>query len=302
MHYYASFGLSIASEFEIDELEPTAAPVAECDVKIRAATISDRPRIEAGAPGRYRATPKETCLAWSGVGGILVRDGREIIVDAEPGADWGLLRVGLLGAAFCPLLQQRGIFPLHASVVSLPNEHRTVAFCGATGAGKSTMAATLIERGFELWADDVAAIKIRALSAQVFAAYPNLKLWPAALTQLGGRPNELPRVHFAEEKRLRRVARAQITEPSRRLTAIYVLDYDDQVVVDRLDSQAAVVELLRHAYNAALQFAALGPAELFRRVTEVAARVPVYRLARPRDLARLREVADQLAAHAAGSS
>ena len=48
---------------------------------------------------------------------------------------------------------QRGLLPLHASAVAVGDG--CVAFCGARGAGKSTLAAALAQAGYPLLSDDL---------------------------------------------------------------------------------------------------------------------------------------------------
>jgi hypothetical protein len=61
----------------------------------------------------------------------------------------------LWGNAFAGLIHQRGELPLHASAARSACGKHMVAICGASGAGKSTMAATLRRRGWQFFSDDL---------------------------------------------------------------------------------------------------------------------------------------------------
>jgi hypothetical protein len=75
-----------------------------------------------------------------------------------------------------------------------------------------------------------------------------------------------------------------------RLAAVYVLVDAEQVSVETLDRPEALFELTRNSPAQALaRFA--GSVDGWSALVTVARRVPVRRLARPRDLARLSDVA-----------
>ena len=84
------------------------------------------------------------------------------------------------------LLQALGYEMLHASAVR--TQRGVVAFCGESGAGKSTIAVGLSRRGYPIWADDAllldASARIRALSLPFDV---RLRRDSAELFQLGWR-------------------------------------------------------------------------------------------------------------------
>lgn len=84
------------------------------------------------------------------------------------------------------LLQALGYEMLHASAVR--TERGVVAFCGESGAGKSTIAVGLSRRGYSIWADDAllldASARIRAVSLPFDV---RLRRDSAELFQLGWR-------------------------------------------------------------------------------------------------------------------
>jgi hypothetical protein len=227
----------------------------------------------------------EARLHWPDVGAILVREGREIVLDPPPGAAADLLRLYLLGPVLGLLLHQRGLLVLHASAVAL--DGGVVAFLGQTGDGKSTTAAMLHARGCAVVADDVVAVDLGASGGPAaLPGFPQLKLWPDAVTALGETPESLPRVHAGEDKRVRRVDAAGMA--SRPLRRLYVLTDAGSLDLEPLTGHAAVFELLQHSH-AALE--GLGPASCLTHCARLAAAVPVRRLRRPRCLAGLGELA-----------
>ncbi|MEA2999624.1 MAG: hypothetical protein QOK17_1457 [Sphingomonadales bacterium] len=175
---YSVFGLVIASEIELAELEPAASGAA-ADAVVRRGAVS---APEAG-PG-YSAAGDATLLTVPRVARYLISGGRGIVVDSAPGASERNVRLFLLGSAFGALLHQRGLLPLHANAIEIGD--RAFAFCGHSGAGKSTVAAWFHDRGHRILADDVCVIGFdkdgRALA---YPGIPRLRLWKEALEASG---------------------------------------------------------------------------------------------------------------------
>ena len=80
-------------------------------------------------------------------------DLRTIVIDSDPQAGRELLSIFLGGSILAVALQLRGAFVLHASAVEI--DGRVAAIVGATGRGKSSLAALLCARGAAFVTDDV---------------------------------------------------------------------------------------------------------------------------------------------------
>jgi hypothetical protein len=81
------------------------------------------------------------------------------------------------------VLHLRGITSLHASAVILGG--KVVAFSGASGTGKSTIAAALAARGCQLVSDDVLPLRITPADILAGPGLPELRLYPSAAARLG---------------------------------------------------------------------------------------------------------------------
>jgi hypothetical protein len=175
---YSVFGLVIASEIELAELEPApAGTVPDAVVRRGAVTL---PEANSG----YSAAGEGTLLTIPRVGRYLISGGSEIVVDPAPGASERNVRLFLLGSAFGALLHQRGLLPLHANAIEI--DGRAFAFCGHSGAGKSTVAAWFHDRGHRILADDVCVIGFdESGGALAYPGIPRLRLWKEALEASG---------------------------------------------------------------------------------------------------------------------
>jgi hypothetical protein len=179
---YSLFGLDIRSDIALPGV-PAAAPVGD-EIRISQGTLPDGLPSVSG----YVATEQGTVLTVPRVGRYLIRDGRTILVERDAGASDRNLRLFLLGSAFGALLHQRGLLPLHANAIDIGG--RVIAFCGHSGAGKSTIAAWFHDRGYKVLADDVCVVAFDAGRPLAFPGPPRLRLWREALEASGRIPED----------------------------------------------------------------------------------------------------------------
>jgi hypothetical protein len=221
---YALCGWRARSEVMLPEASPWAGDDRAPDITIRFGPAPDVPHpIREGGPGIARIGRNGDCtLEAAGVARFLVTGGRAVVVEPHENADGFMMRAWLLGHVLGILCHQRGLFPLHASCVRIAGY--AVALTGPPGAGKSTLAAALVQRGHGLVSDDVCAIDLAASDGpMVLPSFPRLKLWEDAMERLGiaiegvpRAPSDRPKFHFCQPGPF---------DPSPvRLRAIYVLD------------------------------------------------------------------------------
>jgi len=294
MHSYLAYGLSIQSPLALPELVPGAGFETDsgADVVVRFGPVTPLPPQVDSAGFGFWATSSEACHVLEKVGAFLVRGGREIVIDAAPGVEDRLLRLSLLGPVLGLILHQRGLLVMHASVVGRGDA--AIAFLGKNGWGKSTIAAAMYAKGYDLVTDDVAAILIGPDGASVVPGFPQVKLWPEAATLLGEAPERLPVLHPGFDKRGWRAARGFSLEP-RRLERIYVLATAPAPGIERVQPREACFELLGHWYGHRFGGGLLqnGSAALhLRQCAALAALVSMHRLGRSGGSSTLLRLAD----------
>ena len=274
------FGLTIDSELPLPGLIP--APVgASVDVCIRRGTLGE-----------------EADLVIPEAGSFAVRDGREIIVDALPEVPERNIRLFLLGSAMGLLLHQRGLFPLHANGVVV--DGRAIAVAGATGAGKSTLAAWFSRQGLTLVGDDVIAMKPGAERVMALPGPPRVRLWREALDvfEIDNAELEPSYVDAAYDKWDLPVAPNSLASTELPLAAVYVLEDGSDIQIRRMGGAAAAEALFDHTYRGAYVERVEGAVDHWRAVATLAATVPVFNLVRPRDLSQLDALGHAVLAHA----
>ncbi len=289
MFSYFTYGLRIHSTLPLPEL---ATVQAECDVVINVASDNHIPPEAVGKEQHIRIAPEEAIIALQGIGVFLIRDGREITVIPAPGADDSLLRLYVLGTIMGVLLYQRGLLVLHASAVRVNGS--AVAFLGAPGWGKSSLAAALYARGHAVVADDVAPVKLEPGAVIVFPGYPQLKLDAEAAISLGYDPDTLFVLHPQEEKRGYRAVRNFSTAPVP-LARVYVLDDGPAPGIEPIRPQEAVIELVRHSFPTRL--VQPGGAQHLVQCAHLAREIPFYRFRRAASLSSLGETARLVEEH-----
>jgi hypothetical protein len=146
----------------------------------------------------------------------------------------------LVGPVLGLLLRFRGVVCLHASAVALGD--RAVVFLGPEGAGKSTTAAALAQRGHAVIADDVVGLIEQDGHFSVLPAYPHLSLWPDSVTMLYGPDTDLPTLSPDWGKQLLSLAANRLKFEQRNLPlgAIFILGERSS------DSRAPFVETTPH--------------------------------------------------------
>lgn len=294
-----AFGLCLRSDLPFPGLPPGAgAPDATIALAPVAAPDAERLEPRAGEPleasGRFVALGDEAYFQWPGFARVRVAGGRSVAVEPDAAVDPDQLRAALLGPVASVLLLQRGLLPLHAAALEVGG--RAIAIAARSGAGKSTLVARLVARGHAFLSDDVTAVAPGA-PPSVRASYPLLKLTPRSQALLGRAGEEAPLVDPLDEKRLFAVP-GELPRGPRALERVYVLDDARGVEVARAAPAEALFLLLRHCHRAPLLHRAIGTAELTRRCAALAESVPVFRLGRPFDLARLDELASAVERHA----
>ncbi len=289
MFHYSAYNLAIASEIRLPELP---VGLAQEGLNIRLAAAKEP--IEA-RPIDWRETPvKEAHFQFGGVAQFLVRDGREVIITPDPGADQSIFRLYVQGMMLASALYQRGYFVLHSSVIDI--EGSGVALMGPIGAGKSTFASALHARGHRILADDNAALEMNGAGPRVLPAFPSLKVYPKVAESLGHRRLALTPMHHTQAKHALSVADAFCDVP-RPLEAIYVLDREASPEIARLSPIESITELIRHSVPT--RWGVKGNPCHLKMCGRLAQQVPMFRIRTFTELSEIASIAERIENHTA---
>lgn len=297
---YRGYGLNLVSELQLPEL-PLAPAGSNPDIRIGLdASALDAWEDCAGADGGFiPARAGGHLLRVSGVAVYHVRDGREIRIAVEPGADPGLVRLYTIGSAMGMALHQRGLLVLHGATVSRGGVARIIV--GDSGTGKSTLAACLGRAGCAVLGDDTMVLwdatggrsgKWLWQGSQVF------KLWEDSIAAMGLGTAGLDRVGNRTDKYYvpnpdREAVAGRAYDSGVELAEILLLEEGDGVPrVAPLDGISALRAIATNTYRPEYVGLLGREAEHFRQCGDLARDVPVGRLVRPWDMAAMQETVD----------
>jgi hypothetical protein len=290
---YWAYGINIESEVLLADLMKGDSPP---DAAIRYGEVANSPAFKSlpgnsqvfARPGcRIVAAPGTMCISWEKVGTFLVDGGTEIIVEPEANVPSEDLEPFLTGPVLSVLLHQRGLFVLHASAVVI--DGAAVAFLGAKGDGKSTLAAHLQVRGHRLIGDDIVPVDLRDNRAAIVSGFPRIKLYNDSITAVGHEPSNFPFIHRFVEKRSFQYAGTFSTDPVP-LHSLYILCEGDKVCLERLGHASTFIEITRHTYMNRYLNALGGESDHFDHCRRLIQKLPVWKLNRPRDFSAMDQV------------
>jgi len=296
-HAYMLCGWRTRSEIPLTGVPTSVHGSESVDVFIQIAP-GHSPIAQNGGRGVFEHSAECSLIRMEGVADFEIRGGRQIRVWPAAGATQKDIEIILSGPAWATLCHQRGMLPLHASAIV--TKRGITAFAGHSGAGKSTTAALLNSLGYELVADDILPVSFNTNS--VPGAWPylrRLKLQGEPIIQLGLTPTERVGEKLDKEKYFVRPKCAGDDKWSR-LERLYLLEIDPtdlRVSIDRIAGAEAVRALIDQTYH--FNFI-LGRGRLRDHLafcTQLASKIDVYRLRRPRSFGAEKELGSLICAH-----
>lgn len=294
---YEVYGLVVQSDLPLGRrLRPSASQ--RCDVLVERDEVPETLSEATVRCERFDAR-EGAFLLRSPAGRFLVEGGSRIVVDPEDVADEVDVQTYLLGSAFGALLHQRGVLPIHASAVDVGG--RAVAFVGPTGAGKSTLAAALVDRGYPLLADDVTALFATADDGfHVMAGPIGVRLCGDASERYG--PGDGPVLHRSGRRdKWEHVPESSGGALERPLRSLYFLTYPGEHPGEGVELAEGVADslkfLLLNTYRYVYVRGLGREAAHLRDCTALLERVPVHRIRRRWTLGRMETLVDLLEEH-----
>jgi hypothetical protein len=242
-------------------------------------------------PGQYRLSGDQFLLCAAGEVALLYRKGDGVTIDAPEGTDPREIELFAVGTLYAAIAAINGLLPLHASAVT--HRGRVYAFSGPSGAGKSTLAAALVERGFALFCDDTLLLDPASAGPLCLPGHKRLKLWREGLALAGAAEQE--EVAPSYPKLFASSSGTEAAEPMP-LGALAWLDNGEEIVLEPLTGAERFAALSDDHYTAMLhEWANRMPREeRFAFQARLAREIRGWRLTRPFDPARFRDMVDRV--------
>ena len=278
------------------ERELRSAPLP-ADANVRVGDAVSEPPLdllleERERDGRSLSASREWFgITIPGVGTLEVTGGTDVLFVPDPHCEAADVAPYLEGTVAAVLLAQRGGFALHANAVQIAGS--AVAICGPRGAGKSTAAMRLAQRGHLLLADDFSPLDLAEGEVLLHGTGRRPRVTPETVAKLGLGlpPNTVQRVDGKSV--LPRLPRT--CERLDLIVDLTVGEASAAVEASGLGGLEALVAVEHNAYLFGVM-EALWRAELLRWAAKVSNAVPVVRLTRPEGRSSIDEVAAEIEA------
>lgn len=295
---YRAFGLTLGSELVLPGLPTTHD---EPTVRIRRGPTPEwqgKATIQYGERFRIREQEWSVLFRAQSFSG-LVTDGNLIRFEADPARD-DVSSLHVLGSCTGALLFQRGLVPLHGNTIAGADGAAMLA--GRVATGKSATTLALLQRRYNLVADDISAVSFQTNEPWVMSGFPRLKLWKATLEHFGRNHRDLSPLRPGVDKFHYPVDDRFCADPQK-LKAIYILQPGDSqgdpaapVRISALSGLAKLDAIRVHLYKIRFADAVRNWPPLFAKICRLADTVRVSIVERPREGITIDAVADAIAA------
>jgi hypothetical protein len=176
-----------------------------------------------------------------------------------------------------------------------------IAFLGESGRGKSTLAASLVTRGFRFFSDDILVLKQAKTGVVGVPGYFGFRLWDDVLPALFGKAQ--PSCAVSQLNSKRRLTRIPGMSPgistARRVAALFVLAppraKSETIRTTLLSARDRFVQLIRFTYLMDVTDKR-GLRSEFDEIAKIVETVPMYSIEYPRQISHLRQVQDAILA------
>jgi hypothetical protein len=200
----------------------------------------------------------------------------------------------LLGDQILPrILAHGGNLVLHAAAVA--NEKGAILLIGTSGSGKSSLAASFHNRGSRLLGDDAIVVSTSGGAMAAHAVYRSLRLFPDSISALiEGRAELTPVASHTTKRNVVYLDDSRTEEPLP-VRAAFLLEAarGESAMIERMASSEACMAFVEHSFW-------MDPTDLTRtkermaQASALAADVPTFRLAYPREYSVLPVVHDAI--------
>ena len=291
MNKYRIYGLIVQTELEFMQLEKAAEGEGTADntIYIReekcAEHVMDTIEREDALKQQYFVDSEFSCF-FNKRGYYAIRDGKVILFETKEGFVAQDVSPWLLGYCMAILLYERGTIAIHCSAVVSGNGAFLVS--GEMGAGKSSLTRKMLERGYRIMADDVAAVRLEESlddakeCAMVYPAFPYQKLCRNEVESRNFDMDELIYIDESKDKFLVPVKDKFVSEPQKLQFLIYlVVDDIPDVAVHKMSGINQLMSIRQNVFLHRFKGKWENSKEYSELCLRVAAHCPVYLIVRP---------------------
>jgi hypothetical protein len=307
---YDICGVSFFSAEAFPELTPSISPSSQVSLRLHRATRITaagetlRPAATWTLPdGRVFLVSSKTkngyLLHFDQLADFFIdQSGGEVVYAPRPGVPANSIRHLILDNVMALALSLRGHAVFHASAVVTP--FGACAFTASSGTGKSTLAATFQQAGYQTLTDDCLLIEAEEDAVYGVPSYPGARFRDDSLTLLGAASK--PTLSVAHYNSKRRYASGSFATERHPIAAVYCLERPcgegkevQEPLIETLSGHDGFLTAVRYLF-------CMDPRDpemlvrQFKIVENLLAHVPIARLAIPDDFAALTRVQEAVLA------
>lgn len=198
---------------------------------------------------RFEVSKNKFLLKVDNIAKFYVAGGNNIIIQPFEGSEDEDIRVFLLNTVFAALLDQREHIVLHGSCIEVNGQ--AIIFLGASGTGKSTLAAAFHRKGYKILTDEICAVKISETGTPIaIPSFPKLKIWKDAAEKLGEDINTLLPVRRKLHKYMLDI-KEQFSKASFPISTIYLLKPENskEISLNKIKDSSKMDTIADNAYR-----------------------------------------------------
>jgi hypothetical protein len=176
-------------------------------------------------------------------------DGLEVAAYPVPGVSYQTIDHLYLNQVLPLVLSKQGKLVFHASAVEIDNA--AVAFMGASGKGKSTLAASFATSGFRFLTDDGLMVEASDGGYQVAPSHPSIRLWQDSESALIAPDTPTaPALEFTSKSRFLAGEAIPFCDTPKPLRRVYFLGDGSApgITFQRMKPAEALIELVKHSF------------------------------------------------------
>ena len=295
MYYYKIYGVNIKSDYKLEEVIEIPATetvqVEICANRSEEICIIQKELEERQKDWFLYLFEKEFSRVNIKEQGLFqMEQGKKIIYQLVEGYNPLMVNQAILCYALPVLLMQRGKLMLHGSGVLWKD--KAIIISGVSGSGKSTLTAEFLENDGIFMADDTVAITLEEDIFYAEPAYPQQKICSNAVnerTKAKGELILLPQEASGAKYALR--LKEGFCKEKKELSAIIIIKAAEieQVKIKEIQGSEKIKYLIDNLYKRRVYLENGMPVEIFKQCVEVANKVKIYELTRPKEGMTVRE-------------
>jgi hypothetical protein len=222
----------------------------------------------------------------------------KILIKTETSVELATVEHLLVDQVLPRFLAHRGALLVHASAVEI--EGRTALFIGQSGRGKSTLAGLLQAAGQRILSDDCICVELHEAGVTAIPTYPSLRLYADSLAEVMPNATDLSDVaEYSDKKRVPVSVAEGDLKPSR-VAALYLLGDPALAPVETAITVVRPAEACLALIRDSFQLDVTDRTRMVSQLglcSEVARRLPAFRLDFPRDFSRASTLLQRLGEH-----